>query len=205
MPISGGLKMSDTRYKRQQKLDLNVKQSVTIVGCGGIGAWVAIFAAMSGIEDIILFDPDILESHNLNRLPFPEKWIGRNKAIITQKYIESLRQDINVKAFHFILQEFAFTETDWLIDCTDDYKAQKFNQGLAGKFNKTKYMKVGYDGLHVSIHNRVAEWGEETEGYTVVPSWVVPAATIAALAVAKIIKYSNKEVSCNVQDLFVIR
>ena len=67
--------MSDTRYKRQQKLDLNVKQSVTIVGCGGIGAWVAIFAAMSGIEDIILFDPDILESHNLNRLPFPEKWI----------------------------------------------------------------------------------------------------------------------------------
>lgn len=191
-------------YERQKKLDLNLDQSITIVGCGGIGAWVAIFAAMSGIENIILFDPDILEFNNLNRLPFPDKWLGRNKAVITQKYIESLRPEIHVKAFHFILQEFAFTKTDWLIDCTDDYKAQKFHQELANK-QGVKYMKVGYDGLHISINDKVAEWGEETEGYTVVPSWVVPAATIAGLAVAKIIKFPNKEVSCNVQDLFRIR
>lgn len=191
----------ETLYDRQKKLNLNLKQSLTIAGCGGVGAWVAIFAAMSGIEKLHLFDNDTWDVSNLNRVPFPEKYLGMNKAKTTQKYIEILRPDANVKAFHFVLQEFAFTKTDWLIDCTDDYKAQKFHQNLAKKHN-VRYMKVGYDGLHISIHNRVAEWGKETDGYTIVPSWVVPAATVAALAVAKIIKFPSKEISCDIGNLF---
>ncbi len=190
-----------TLYDRQKKLNLNVNQSITIAGCGGVGAWVAIYAAMSGIENIIIFDNDVWAVHNLNRVPFPEKYLGRNKAMSTQRYVQTLRPDASIKAFHFVLQEFAFTKTDWLIDCTDDYKAQKFHQNLAKKHN-VRYMKVGYDGLHISIHNKVAEWGEETDGYTIVPSWVVPAATVASLAVAKIIKFPAKEVSCNIDSLF---
>jgi hypothetical protein len=127
--------------------------------------------------------------------------LGKNKAVSTKTYIDILRPDANVKAFHFVLQEFALTKTDWLIDCTDDYKVQKKHQNIAKKHGM-KFMKVGYDGLHISIHDRIAEWGEDTEGYTIVPSWVVPAATIAALAIAKIIKFPTKEISCNIQDLF---
>ena len=195
---------TETLYKRQKKLNLNTNQSITIAGCGGVGAWVAIYAAMSGIEDIYLFDNDVWEVHNLNRVPFPAKYLGKNKAVSTKAYIDILRPDANVKAFHFILQEFALTKTDWLIDCTDDFKVQKKHQQIANS-RGMRFMKVGYDGLHISIHNRVAEWGKETEGYTIVPSWVVPAATIAALAVAKIIKFPSQEISCNIQSLFKAR
>lgn len=190
-----------TLYDRQKKLNLNLKQSLTIAGCGGVGAWVAIYAAMSGIEKLVLFDNDVWDMSNLNRVPFPEKYLGMNKAKTTQRYIQTLRPDCDVKSFHFVLQEFAFTKTNWLVDCTDVYKAQKFHQNLAKKHG-VRYMKVGYDGFHISIHNKVAEWGKELDGYTVVPSWVVPAATVAALAVAKIVKFDTKEVSCGIQDLF---
>ena len=55
-------------YKRQEKLVLNQDQSITVVGCGGIGYWVAKFAAMSGIDELWLFDPDTFEDHNFNRI-----------------------------------------------------------------------------------------------------------------------------------------
>ena len=48
-------------YDRQSKLKLNQNQSITVVGCGGIGYWVAKFSAMSGIDPIYLFDPDTFE------------------------------------------------------------------------------------------------------------------------------------------------
>ncbi len=188
-------------YKRQKELDLNTDQSLTIAGCGGIGYWVAKFAAMSGMENIILFDPDVWEEHNRNRVDIPDQYLGKNKAEVTKLAIEVIRPNCFVKSFPFPLQEFSFTETDWLVDCTDVYKTQKFLQKLTSNF-KTRYMKVGYDGLHISIHDRVAEWGEETEGYTIIPSWVGSPVVIAALAVTKIVKYPDKEVSCNMEDLF---
>ena len=53
-------------YHRQEKLKLNSEQSITVVGAGGIGYWVAKFAAMSGIEMIYVFDDDTLEEHAAN-------------------------------------------------------------------------------------------------------------------------------------------
>jgi hypothetical protein len=65
-----------------------------------------------------------------------------------------------------------------------------------------KYLKAGYDGEEFSIHNSVAEWGEAEDGYRVVPSWVVPAVTVAALTVAKIMKYPNAEIVSNINGVF---
>lgn len=191
-------------YDRQEKLDLDLDQTVTVAGCGGIGAWLAIFAAMSGIETLTLFDPDTLESSNLNRLPFPLKYLGTNKADVTKTYIKSIRPDCNVKAFPFPFQELFYTKTDWLVDCTDIYKTQVEIEKIAKK-TKSKYMKVGYDGLHISIFNKVAKWGTELDGYTIVPSWVGSPVVAAALAVAKIVKYPDKEMSCNLHNLFLFK
>ena len=191
-------------YDRQEKLDLDIDQSVTIAGCGGIGAWIAIFAAMSGIKELILFDPDTLENSNLNRLPFPPKYIGSNKAEVTKIYIKSIRPDSYVKSFPFPFQAEFHMNTDWLVDATDVYKTQLKIQEIAKK-TSSKYFKVGYDGLHISIHNKVATWGEELDGYTIVPSWVGSPVIIASLAVAKIVKYPDKEISCNLKDLFIFK
>ena len=71
--------------------------------------------------------------------------------------------------------------------------------------NKIEPPKInGYDGEDFGIHNAVAEWGEDGEGYTIVPSWSVPAMIVAALSVAKIMKYENKEVVSSIGKLFRI-
>ena len=45
-------------------------------------------------------------------------------------------------------------------------------------------------------------WGEAPDGYVVIPSWVVPAVIIAAMAVAKIMKYPDAEVVSSVKGIF---
>ncbi|GAG10708.1 unnamed protein product, partial [marine sediment metagenome] len=173
-------------------------------GCGGIGYWVAKFAAMSGIDPIYLFDPDTFEEHNFNRIDLQTKFIGRNKADITRAMISTLRPECSVFAFPYKYSELSAEKTDWVIDCTDKYEAQLKNQSIAEKIG-SKYFKAGYDGEDFSIHNKVAEWGEAEDGYQVVPSWVVPATIVASLAVGKVMKYVDKEAISRVSELYRFR
>jgi molybdopterin/thiamine biosynthesis adenylyltransferase len=189
-------------YDRQKTLNLNKDISITVVGVGGVGYWVAKFAAMSGIEKIYLYDHDVIEEHNLNRLDLPTDAIGKNKAAIAKGMITYLRPDATVYSFPFKFKESLAKKTDWLIDCTDSSYVQEENQRIA-KVMGMKYMKVGYNGEHITLSNIVAEWGETTNGYTTVPSWVVPASVVAALAVGKIMKYTDKELSANLKDLYI--
>lgn len=192
--------MPSTLYDRQKELGLNTDTSITIVGAGGIGYWVAKFAAMSGIKDIYIFDPDTIDESNLNRLDLPDKFLGRNKADLASLVIRNIRPSCNVSARPFKFQSFTYTKTDWIVDCTDKFESQIENQKIA-RSTGSKYCKAGYDGEEFSINNSVAEWGEADDGYTITPSWVVPASIIAALTVAKILKYHNDEVYSNVKSI----
>ena len=57
---------------------------MTIVGLGGIGYWVAKFLAMAGVEKLYVFDFDVIEEHNLNRLDLPSRFVGKNKADVVK-------------------------------------------------------------------------------------------------------------------------
>jgi tRNA A37 threonylcarbamoyladenosine dehydratase len=192
--------MSDL-YNRQESLGLNTDISISIIGVGGIGYWVAKFAAMSGITKMYLFDPDTIEESNLARLDLPYDVIGVNKAQVAKTVINRLRPETSVIVMPFILQEHTFTKCDFLVDCTDRTKSQEDNQNIAKKFG-VKYIKAGYNGEHITIANSVAEWGESVDGYTVTPSWVVPAVTVAALTVGKIMKYVDKEISIDLKGMY---
>ena len=69
-----------------------VPQLATVVGLGGTGFWTAIFLAMSGVEELILIDQDVLETSNLNRLPLKNEHIGKKKVIIAKDFIENIRK-----------------------------------------------------------------------------------------------------------------
>ena len=190
-------------YDRHDTLNLKTPNSISVVGVGGIGYWVAKYAAMSGIEKIYLFDPDVIEENNLNRLDFSYEYIGRNKAEVTRETIIKIRPFISVYSMPYILQEHTFPKTEWLIDCTDKIKSQLENQRIAKKFG-SKYCKAGYNGESITIANSVAEWTavDVPDGYTIIPSWVAPAVIVASLTVAKIMKYSEKEISKKIYDVF---
>lgn len=187
-------------YNRQEKLNLKTPNKVAVVGCGGIGYWVAKFLAMSGCEWIELFDPDVLEEHNLNRLDIPFRFIGKNKADVTKEAILSIREEATVYSYPFKFNDLS-SGFEWVIDCTDNSDSQMENQAIAKRMG-SKYFKAGYDGEGFGIHNTIAEWGESTDGYTIVPSWVVPAVVVAALAVAKVMKYPDKECISSIPHLF---
>jgi bacteriocin biosynthesis cyclodehydratase domain-containing protein len=64
--------------------------TVVIVGCGGLGSWVACGLSLSGVGEMILIDDDRVELSNLNRqLLFTPAQIGRLKVEAAD---ESLRQ-----------------------------------------------------------------------------------------------------------------
>ncbi|KFZ26294.1 MAG: Sulfur carrier protein ThiS adenylyltransferase [Candidatus Izimaplasma bacterium HR2] len=193
-------------YDRQELIEgINTNIKVCCVGCGGIGYHVAKLLAMSGIEDLFVFDPDTLEESNLNRIDITIDYIGRNKADIVKEIVRSIRPEIRCKAFPFPLKDHTYPKgVDWVIDCTDNHASQIENQRMADE-NGAKYCKIGYDSERISISDRVAQWdtGDTQDGYSVTPSWVVPAIVVAALGVGKILKYNKKEIGCQIQDLYV--
>lgn len=191
-------------YDRQESIKLtNLDKPIAIIGCGGIGFHAAKFLAMSGVKTIYLFDPDIIEETNLNRLDIPYRWIGKNKAKATKDYVVEIREDIKCLVFPYIMQDATLPkDTAIIIDCTDKFDSQLKHQQIAEN-RKIGYFKAGYNGTHMSLNNNVAEWGDAPDGYTINPSWVVPSVMIAALAVAKALKYGNVEMSADLSDMFI--
>jgi molybdopterin/thiamine biosynthesis adenylyltransferase len=188
-------------YNRQEKLNLNQNQSVIVVGCGGIGFWVSKFLILSGVKELYAYDPDVFEEHNMNRIDITTSLLGRNKADVVKMMANSLRPEMRCLSFPYPFSSTFSLKADWVVDCTDKQQSQLTNQKIA-KEKGFKYFKAGYDGESFSIHNSVAEWGDAVDGYTVVPSWVVPASVVAAMAVAKIMKYEKSEMVSDIKGVF---
>jgi tRNA A37 threonylcarbamoyladenosine dehydratase len=191
-------------YDRQKDISMNTKIKVAIVGCGGVGYWVAKFLAMSGVNEFHLFDNDVLEVHNLNRLDLPLATLGMNKAEVSKIVIQNIRPDVSVKSIPFKFKsEFLRDKVDMVIDCTDKIASQQDVYAYT-KSKGIKYMKVGYDGTHITIANKVAGWGTSEDGYQITPSWVVPAVMVASMAVGSVLKYFGKEISTDINMLYNI-
>ncbi len=201
--------MPDELYTRQQQLELFTPRELTVVGIGGIGFWVATFAALSGVPQIYLFDPDVLEESNRNRLPVCQSSINRPKVEVAAEYIKTMRPDVVIvpvkEKLEGILLEVQVSISATYIDCTDSPKAQITLYNIC-KGQGYRYIRAGYDGTRIMVTSNVSGWikGEsEGEQYQVHPSWVVPAATVAALAVGKLMKYPNHEVGLDLEEIGV--
>ena len=194
-------------YDRQQALQLVTPNSVTIAGLGGIGAWVAILSAMSGVPNLYLFDPDTLEEHNRNRLPFCQGNLNMYKVDIVANYIRAIRPDCTIVAIRDklggVMLAIQLSVSDYILDCTDSPRSQ-FEIYTACKKAGKNFIRAGYDGTHITVTSNVSGWIKtdvENEDYTVRPSWVVPATIVASLAVGKMMKYPNQETSLDISEI----
>jgi molybdopterin/thiamine biosynthesis adenylyltransferase len=194
-------------YDRQESLNLNTNQKIIVVGVGGVGWHVAKGLAMAGVNDIVMFDDDVVEIHNLPRLDVPANTLGKNKATLLKSFIDQMRPDNDVVAYPFRFNPVVhdgIEEYDWFVDCTDNHESQLNNQAFARE-NGMKYVKVGYNGSHITVANVVAEWDTNpdgsADGYTIVPSFICPAIIVAGIAVNKILTNSDKECSIDINDI----
>jgi len=192
----------DNIYLRQKPLNLHIPDSATIVGVGGIGAWMALNLSLTGVKKIILIDNDIIEEHNLNRTPFTLSQVGLPKVeALTELIIE--RRGIQCEVIPFkervekLLPE--DYEADFIIDCRDNKIPLKVN---------SKQVRLGYDGFKVTLHFNPSEssiWGDGPVRYTTVPSWLVPPQLAACLVTTVLcsMPFPSKEIikTFNVRDL----
>ncbi|NNC54638.1 MAG: HesA/MoeB/ThiF family protein, partial [Pseudomonadales bacterium] len=122
------------RYSRHIQLarfgaggQLRLKQSsALIIGCGGLGAPVALYLAGAGVGHITLVDADSVSISNLHRqICFVESDIGCNKAAALAKRLCALNSDITVTSIEAMLCDAnagALIEAaDLVLDCSDRF------------------------------------------------------------------------------------
>lgn len=119
------------RYKRNQKTISTQEQyrlfqsSVLIIGCGGLGGFVAEMLTRIGVGNLILCDGDVYEEHNLNRQNFSSpKTIGRLKAEVLKEKLEEINPALHVKTITAFFDPQKDThliqEADVVVDALDN-------------------------------------------------------------------------------------
>lgn len=196
-------------YERQEKLELAIPQTVDIIGCGGAGAWAVLYSALIGIEKINIYDSDVIEEHNLNRLPFTIDSVGKLKTLVLKEMVESMRPDCDVSVFGNISNTLFPTllTSDFVMDCTDKFTIQKELYDYCKKF-KVNYIKAGYDGAHMTLTQTIPTWAvkdEDESSYTTepTPSFVLPAAMIANMMLCSVIYGLKPDISKNLDEVIL--
>lgn len=105
----------------QQKL---LKTKVLVVGCGGLGNAASVYLAASGIGKLHLVDFDTVSLSNLHRQVFyTTEDIGKSKAEVLAKYIESISPFVKVKISETAVSKSnvfkLIKDVDYVLDCTD--------------------------------------------------------------------------------------
>lgn len=180
--------INEVTYSRQNLIkDLVIPDVVTVIGLGGTGFWTAIFLAMSGVKELILIDPDLIEQSNLNRLPITKKDIGKKKIEVIKNWILTIRNNCRIESHDLKIDNASQCSIirGVVFCCTDNLTSQQLICAYAKK-NNLAYQRIGYDGTILNISEAFPLSFEEKEtqiGYTVTPSWVIPAAFSAAAGV----------------------
>jgi len=181
--------IQETIYDRQNRIpELNIPKVASIVGCGGTGFWTAVFLAMSGVEELILVDPDNLEMSNLNRLPLEERHSGMKKTVVTKDFIGNIRKTVRIETHEnsIFKPEDCTVLRGVIFCCTDSLKSQQIICAYCNK-NKLHYQRIGYDGTVLNVSKAFPlsfDESNEQRGYTITPSWVIPAVFAASAGVS---------------------
>ena len=196
----------DNRQARTEIMENRptIPRSVDIIGCGGIGTWVAIINGMAGTKRFYLFDADTVEEHNLNRLPFGDGAIGKSKTEVLKAFLESMDNGVEVMTFGLVRDELdleAIDDQAYVYICCDNRKTREFVSKVAQK-RGLYYVNAGYNENSVSVYNGGKIWGSGPDAYETTPTWAVPTFVVSALAVFKMSYGCERDLSFDLFQLF---
>ena len=189
----------------------NVKKQCHIIGCGAIGSSVAELLARQGIKNIILWDFDKVESHNIVNQMFTEEDIGKPKTEALKEILYRINpataEKIKLKGKYTKepLQGYVFMCTDTVESRQDIVKANQYNHQIEAIFDfrmtllEGQHYAAPWDNskLKKSLINSLDFTHEEAKKNTPVSACgfelsVAPTVRIiAALGVANFMNYIN--------------
>lgn len=193
-------------YSRQAQLDTNLSrgryrnETHIIIGCGGVGFWLGLFLAMMGSERMVLIDGDKIEPTNLNRLPVPQTWLGKNKAVSLARLIRTIRPAIVCQQMkeHLTVDNLALLDSFCRLgmgggvmiwDTTDNAKIQTKIYNTVKELKKNygvRYNKIGYEAFEVGSYNEYDIWFDDDNyeaGYRTTMANAITSAMAAGLGV----------------------
>lgn len=199
--------LEDINNRQKGLVDDFSEHSAIVVGCGGIGNWVAVDLALIGVGTLILFDNDKVEASNLNRTLFKLSHINKPKVSAVKELISERRKDTIVITNQelFTVEHLQKLEgIDWIFDCSDTSRLKDSLSQL--KNFSTKYEKLGYDGYDATLTTdfNSGQWGSDPSSYTTVPSFFGTPQILSALGIIELLltkKQVSKTVNLNVKKI----
>ena len=109
-----------------------------LIGAGATGSWTALMAAKMGWHNFLVWDADIVESHNLPNQAYDIEHLGQKKVFALKQVLERFNPNISVKTYdHFFdannpdhlseLSDYVFIAVDSLDTRKDIYEAIKLH------------------------------------------------------------------------------
>lgn len=203
-------------YSRQRDMEHDLgalEQTHIIVGCGGIGYWLAIQLALLGHERLVLIDADKIESSNLNRLPAPLRSRGEYKVKVLKAQLRMMRPTVHVtclpvhitedtlQILHDIKNTSVYNLRIW--DCTDDARIQRILSTCA-RNNMYLYSKAGYEKWNVGLYSHMQDvWLQDnyTPGYTTSAANAISSMMAAGLAILYAGQNEQEDISIDLKEL----
>ncbi len=136
----------------QEKL---LRTKCLIIGAGGLGCPVALYASAAGFGNIVIFDQDTIEVSNLNRqVAHKNDSIGVNKAENLVKECQKINPNISIisKKKNFNENE-DISDFDLIFDCSDNPETKYVLNHLSHKGKK-----ILISGSAVQMEGQLAIW-----------------------------------------------
>lgn len=107
-----------TRRDYSSVLSILMDRTISIWGCGALGANVAFYLARAGVKKLILRDNGIVTPGILVRQPFTDRDIGLPKVEVLKRRLERIRPDLEVEIYSTNILNDALNDEE-LFDCQD--------------------------------------------------------------------------------------
>lgn len=177
---------------RQDALRLTLPTSVHVIGCGGVGAWIAMFLALARCPLLVLWDMDVVSESNLNRLPLGPDFIGEYKSIALAQFLTGLTNVQVISCLEWTdkaakdlgYDHIGPADMNWLVAATDTWQSRKDIYAHALEHN-LMYLEASAEGEWGGMTDCPATFATEDEvnpGYASVPVHVGPCVASAAMA-----------------------
>jgi molybdopterin-synthase adenylyltransferase len=132
---------------------------IAIIGCGGVGSWLALQLVSMGFKNFLLIDPDHVEEANVARQVYSRSHLGISKVDALEEILLERSEDVNISKKKLFVSE--ATEFDSLLlssnficIAADSPSREKVGE-VVGKWasenNKAYHVCGGYSGHNSAL------------------------------------------------------
>jgi hypothetical protein len=140
-------------YSLQKEIQgLNIPSTLTVVGIGRLGSWAALFAAVSGVDRLVLFDPSTVDAKDVATTPFKPSQVEMDKVEAIREIILASRPNAKVVTHKqlFVVDKDAQLLEGAVINGASDQELRRRLPDVA-RNKGLRYAAGGYKGLGVAV------------------------------------------------------